>query len=95
MRPRRRQLSRSNSPSLARACSRSARRWAGARDFRISDLVLACRNAARALGILSLITFLIGLILAFVGAVQLRPFRASIFGANLVAVAVTREIGGS
>ena len=49
----------------------------------------------RALGILSLITFLIGLILAFVGAVQLQPFRASIFGGNLVAVAVTREIGGS
>jgi phospholipid/cholesterol/gamma-HCH transport system permease protein len=49
----------------------------------------------RALGILSLITFLIGLILAFVGAVQLRPFRGSIFGANLIAVAVTREIGGS
>ena len=67
----------------------------GRAPFRLSDLVLACRNAARALGILSLITFLIGLILAFVGAVQLQPFRASIFGGNLVAVAVTREIGGS
>jgi ABC transport permease subunit len=47
----------------------------------------------RALGIVSLISFLIGLILAFVGAVQLHQFGASIFVANLVAIAMTREIG--
>ena len=51
-----------------------------------------CGPRARALGIVSLISFLIGLILGFVGAVQLAQFGASILVANLVAVAMTREI---
>jgi phospholipid/cholesterol/gamma-HCH transport system permease protein len=58
-------------------------------DFR--DVLQEC--GPRALGIVSLISFLIGLILGFVGAVQLQQFGASIFVANLVAVAMTREIG--
>src|SRR5262245_6145551 len=62
--------------------------------FRTSDLLLVVQECGpRALGIVSLISFLIGLILAFVGAVQLQQFGASIFVANLVAVAMTREIG--
>ena len=62
--------------------------------FRISDLLLVVQECGpRALGIVSLISFLIGLILAFVGAVQLQQFGASIFVANLVAIAMTREIG--
>src|SRR5215510_3166165 len=62
--------------------------------FRISDLLLIVQECGpRALGIVSLISFLIGLILAFVGAVQLQQFGASIFVANLVAIAMTREIG--
>jgi phospholipid/cholesterol/gamma-HCH transport system permease protein len=62
--------------------------------FRISDLLLVIQDCGpRALGIVSLISFLIGLILAFVGAVQLQQFGASIFVANLVAIAMTREIG--
>jgi phospholipid/cholesterol/gamma-HCH transport system permease protein len=62
--------------------------------FRRSDLFLIVRDCGpRALGIVSLISFLIGLILAFVGAVQLQQFGASIFVANLVAIAMTREIG--
>jgi phospholipid/cholesterol/gamma-HCH transport system permease protein len=62
--------------------------------FRISDLALVVQECGpRALGIVSLISFLIGLILAFVGAVQLQQFGASIFVANLVAIAMTREIG--
>jgi phospholipid/cholesterol/gamma-HCH transport system permease protein len=62
--------------------------------FRISDLLLVAQECGpRALGIVSLISFLIGLILAFVGAVQLQQFGASIFVANLVAIAMTREIG--
>jgi len=65
----------------------------GAR-FRVSDLLLIMQECGpRALGIVSLISFLIGLILAFVGAVQLQQFGASIYVANLVAVAMTREIG--
>src|SRR5499426_3282493 len=62
--------------------------------FRVSDLLLVVQECGpRALGIVSLISFLIGLILAFVGAVQLQQFGASIFVANLVAIAMTREIG--
>jgi len=62
--------------------------------FRIVDLLVVVQECGpRALGIVSLISFLIGLILGFVGAVQLQQFGASIFVANLVAVAMTREIG--
>jgi phospholipid/cholesterol/gamma-HCH transport system permease protein len=49
--------------------------------------------SARALPIVGLISFLTGLILAFVGAIQLRQFGAGIFVANLVAVAMNREMG--
>jgi phospholipid/cholesterol/gamma-HCH transport system permease protein len=62
--------------------------------FRTIDLLAVIQECGpRALGIISLISFLIGLILGFVGAVQLQQFGASIFVANLVAVAMTREIG--
>jgi phospholipid/cholesterol/gamma-HCH transport system permease protein len=46
-----------------------------------------------ALAIVALINFLVGAVLAFVGAVQLEPFGAAIYVANLVAIAVTRELG--
>jgi len=45
------------------------------------------------LGIVALINFLVGLILAFVGAVGLRPFGASIFVADMVAIGTVREMG--
>ena len=62
--------------------------------FRMVDLLAVIQECGpRALGIVSLISFLIGLILGFVGAVQLQQFGASIFVANLVAIAMTREIG--
>jgi phospholipid/cholesterol/gamma-HCH transport system permease protein len=67
---------------------------AGRARFRKSDLFLIIQECGpRALGIVSLISFLVGLILAFVGAVQLQQFGASIYVANLVAIAMTREIG--
>ena len=62
--------------------------------FRASDLFLVVQECGpRALGIVTLISFLVGLILAFVGAVQLQQFGASIYVANLVAIAMTREMG--
>ena len=62
--------------------------------FRVIDLLVVVQDCGpRALGIVTLISFLIGLILGFVGAVQLQQFGASIFVANLVAIAMTREIG--
>jgi len=47
-----------------------------------------------ALPIVSLISLLVGLILAFVGAVQLALFGAQIFIADLVGLGMTREMGG-
>jgi phospholipid/cholesterol/gamma-HCH transport system permease protein len=48
---------------------------------------------ADALPIVLLINVLVGMILAFVGVVQLQQFGASIFVANLVALAMLREMG--
>ena len=41
------------------------------------------------LGIVGLVNFLIGAVLAFVGAVQLQAFGAAIYVANLVAIGST------
>jgi len=49
--------------------------------------------SSQALPIVGMISFLTGLIFAFVGAVQLRQFGAGIYVANLVAVAMAREMG--
>jgi phospholipid/cholesterol/gamma-HCH transport system permease protein len=62
--------------------------------FRRADLLLAIQQAgAQALGIVTLISFLVGLILAFVGAVQLQQFGAAIYVADLVGIAMVREMG--
>lgn len=62
--------------------------------LRRSDLMLAIEDCGpSALPIVALISFLIGLILAFVGAIQLQQFGAAIFVANLVGVAMVREMG--
>jgi len=50
-------------------------------------------GGAGTLGIASLVAVLIGAILAFVGAVQLRQFGAQIYVADLVAIGMTREMG--
>ena len=63
--------------------------------YRKSDLWRVMQDTgARALPIVSLVTFLVGLILAFVGAVQLKQFGAGIFVADLVGIAMVRELGG-
>jgi len=46
-----------------------------------------------AVPIVSLISFLIGVVLAYQGATQLRQFGAEIFTVELVAISVLREIG--
>jgi phospholipid/cholesterol/gamma-HCH transport system permease protein len=62
--------------------------------FRGSDLLLFLQEAgAQALPIVSLISLLVGLILAFVGAIQLRMFGAQIYVADLVGIAMVREMG--
>lgn len=47
----------------------------------------------KALGIVSLVSFLVGLILAFVGAVQLKEFGAQIYVASLVTIGMCRIMG--
>jgi phospholipid/cholesterol/gamma-HCH transport system permease protein len=57
----------------------------------VREMIAAC--SAAALGIVALISFLVGVILAFMGAVQLERFGASIYMADLVAIGVTRDMG--
>jgi len=62
--------------------------------FRRSDLFLLIQECgAQALPIVSLVSVLVGLILAFVGAVQLRLFGAQIYVADLVGIGMAREMG--
>ncbi|GHC07585.1 MlaE family ABC transporter permease [Cerasicoccus arenae] len=62
--------------------------------FRWRDLWLIVQQAgAEALPIVALINFLVGVILAFVGAVQLKKFGADIYVADLVGLAMVREMG--
>ena len=71
-----------------------ARLLVGKASFRGSDLVLFIQQCgANALPIVSLISFLVGLILAFVGAVQLAMFGAQIYVADLVGIAMLRVMG--
>jgi phospholipid/cholesterol/gamma-HCH transport system permease protein len=75
---------------LARAL---ARFLTGRASYRRSELRLLIQQAgADALGIASLVSFLFGLILAFVGAVQLERFGASIYVADLVGVGMVRDM---
>jgi phospholipid/cholesterol/gamma-HCH transport system permease protein len=54
-------------------------------------LIQAC--GAQAVPIVTLIAFLVGAILAFIGAIQLAMFGAQIYVANLVGLAMTLEPG--
>ena len=63
--------------------------------FRRCDLTLLIQECgAQALPIISLVSVLVGLILAFVGAVQLKLFGAQIYVADLVGIGMAREMGG-
>lgn len=67
----------------------------GQAHFRRVDLWLYIQECGpSALPIVTLISLLVGLILAFVGAVQLSLFGAQIYIANLVSLGMTREMGG-
>ncbi|MFD2256455.1 MlaE family ABC transporter permease [Luteolibacter algae] len=72
----------------------TARFFTGRAKFRSEDFLLAVQECgAGALPIVSLISFLIGMILAFVGNVQLADFGASLYVADLVGIAMVREMG--
>ena len=73
--------------SLGRLVRRRAR-------FRRSDFWMTLQQCGvEALPIVSLISFLIGLILAFVGNVQLANFGAGLYVADLVGISMVREMG--
>jgi phospholipid/cholesterol/gamma-HCH transport system permease protein len=62
--------------------------------FRRSDLALLLQECgAQALPIVTLISFLLGTILAFMGSVQLQQFGAQIYVADLVGLAMVLELG--
>lgn len=62
--------------------------------FRTKDLLMLIQRAGpEALPIVALISFLVGLILAFVGAIQLAKYGSEIFVADLVGIAMVREMG--
>jgi len=78
---------------LAAAAKGGLRAIAAKAMMRGVDLFANVRAAGpSALIIVSVVNFLIGAILAFVGAVQLRRFAADIFVANLVGLALVREM---
>jgi phospholipid/cholesterol/gamma-HCH transport system permease protein len=78
---------------LAATAHGGVRALAGRARMRAVDLLGNVRDAGpSALIIVSVVNFLIGAILAFVGAVQLRKFAADIYVANLVGLAVVREM---
>ncbi len=68
--------------------------FAGKSVMRPIDFSFALEDCGyRALPIVSLISFMVGLILAFVGAVQLKTFGAQIYVASLVTIGMTRIMG--
>ena len=62
--------------------------------YRTVDLIEVIQQCgASAVGIVTLISFLVGVILAFMGAVQLSQFGAAIYVADLVGIGMVREMG--
>lgn len=66
----------------------------GRAQFRFKDLFLIVQSTGpHALPVVSLVSFLVGLILAYMGAAQLERVGAEIYIADLVAIGMVREIG--
>ncbi|HJV65788.1 MAG TPA: ABC transporter permease [Geomonas sp.] len=66
----------------------------GKADFRRLDLELTIQETgAQALGIVTLISLLVGVILAFVAAIQLKLFGAQIYVADVVGIGIVRVMG--
>jgi phospholipid/cholesterol/gamma-HCH transport system permease protein len=62
--------------------------------FRWVDLFeVVQENGPAALPIVGLVNFLVGMIVAFIGSIQLERFGAEIYIANLVGIGVVREMG--
>jgi phospholipid/cholesterol/gamma-HCH transport system permease protein len=72
----------------------AGRALVGRARFRATDLWWMVQEVGpRALPIVSLISFLVGVILAYMGALQLAAFGAQIYIADLVGIGMVRELG--
>lgn len=72
----------------------AGRMFRGKADMRPQDILVAMQECgAEALPIISLTSMLFGLILAFVGAVQLMQFGAQMYVAGLVGIGMLRVMG--
>ena len=64
------------------------------RSLRVDDTITHMENTGvQALPIVALISFLLGLIIAFMSSLQLKQFGANIYIASLVALAMVSELG--
>jgi phospholipid/cholesterol/gamma-HCH transport system permease protein len=78
---------------LGEVVQRLPRFFAGRAKMRRAELVeVLAESSSRALAIVAVTNLLMGAILAFVGAVQLKTFGAGIYVANLVGIASAREL---
>ena len=79
---------------LGQSVQSLGRLFAGTAQFRRRDFwQVVGETGPSALPIVSLIAVLVGIILAFVGAIQLNRFGAEIYVADLVGVGMVREMG--
>lgn len=75
---------------LARLLKSAAR----PKDFKVTALFHHCEEVGiKAVPIVALMSFLIGVVLAFQGSTQLKQFGAEVFVVDLIAVSILRELG--
>jgi phospholipid/cholesterol/gamma-HCH transport system permease protein len=73
---------------------RAVRSFVHPSEFRMTALVHHCQEVGvKAVPIVALMAFLIGVVLAFQGSTQLRQFGAEVFVVDLIAVSILRELG--
>jgi phospholipid/cholesterol/gamma-HCH transport system permease protein len=88
------QDSRSLVSFIGELCSKLMSTLLHPRTLRWKDtFLLAEKSGADAIGIIALLGFLIGLILAFQSAVGMKKFGAEIYVADLVVISLFRELG--
>ncbi len=64
------------------------------RALRVGDTIVVMeKTGANALPIVAMISFLLGLVIAFMSSLQLRQFGANIYVASLVAIGMVSELG--
>jgi len=79
---------------IGELCQALARLVVGKSNTRFTDFRTYCYQAGPdAFAIISLTSVLVGMILAYLGAVQLQQFGAEVYVANLVTIGMLREMG--